>query len=271
MLLYLDDELAATWGDSDVFRSVEALEGEVYREVRGRRTLRFKLRGRNYFLKLHTGVGWREILKNLLSLRLPVIGAQNEWRAIRRLQELDIDTLSIAAYGRRGWNPAGLKSFIVTRELENTVSLEDYCAGWALRPPEFAVKKALIEKVARISRVLHDAGICHRDYYLCHFHLLVGSERQLPESGPTLFLIDLHRALFGKARNSRWVKKDIAGLYFSSMEIGLTRRDRLRFARVYRNSTLRETLTRDRGFWVDVISRGDALYAKLGNPLRAAQ
>ena len=55
--------LAAPWSDpGEAFN----IQGEVYREPRGanRRTLRFELNGQGYFLKLHWGVGWREILKN---------------------------------------------------------------------------------------------------------------------------------------------------------------------------------------------------------------
>ncbi len=271
MILYLDDELAGIWQQADIFQVLLNMEGTVYRQVKGRRTLRFVLQGKGYFLKLHLGVGWREIFKNLLRFRLPVIGAENEWLAIQRLRELGIDTPSAVAYGKRGWNPASMKSFIVTRELENTFTLEEYCATWEKSPPQFSVKKALIEKVAEISRRMHKAGICHRDYYLCHFHLLSDSEKATSGCGARLILIDLHRAMFGRKPNSRWVKKDLAGLYFSSMEIGLTRRDRLRFARVYRKTSLRNSLDRDKVFWCDVLSRGEALYAKLGNPLRADQ
>lgn len=271
MILYLDDDLGRIWQEQDVFRLLVEMEGKIYRQVKGRRTLLFKLEDNGYFLKFHSGVGWKEIFKNLLRFRLPVIGAENEWRAIRLLQEQNIDTLTIAAFGRQGWNPATLQSFLVTRELENTIDLEAYCANWEENPPAFAVKRALIEKVARISRRLHEAGVCHRDYYLCHFHLLSGSELSPGASEPFIYLIDLHRALFGKSLDSRWVKKDIAGLYFSSKDIGLTHRDRLRFARLYRNSSLRNTLAQDNEFWRDVVARGEALYAKLGNPLQAKQ
>jgi heptose I phosphotransferase len=271
MILYLDAELGAIWQEQDVFRLLTELEGKIYRQVQGRRTLQFHLQGNSYFLKLHFGVGWREIFKNLVRLRLPVIGATNEWQAIQRLQELDIDTMTVVAYGRRGWSPASQESFIVTRELENTVSLEDYCSDWQQKAPAFTVKKALIEKMAAISRRMHQAGVCHRDYYLCHFHLLAGTEEQEREQGPKLFLIDLHRALIKRNLGKRWLIKDIAGLYFSSMETGLTVRDRLRFVRVYGNGSLRETLERDREFWDAVVQRGQSLYNKLGNPLLAAR
>ena len=271
MILYLDNELAAIWQEQEVFKQLKELDGKIYRQVKGRRTLQFNLEGKSYFLKFHYGVGWPEIVKNLLQMRLPVIGATNEWRAIQRLEELGIDTMSVVAFGRRGWNPAAQESFIVTRELENTVSLEDYCSGWQDNVPNFSIKKVLIEKVAAISRRMHEAGICHRDFYLCHFHLLSDSEYSDRTGEPLLFLIDLHRALVKKNLGKRWKIKDISGLYFSSMEIGLTTRDRLRFACIYRNTSLRETLEQDHEFWNDVVQRGQSLYDKLGNPLRATQ
>jgi len=271
MIQYIDDELAATWKEQDVFELLKSQQGKIYRQVKGRRTLQFELQGKSYFLKFHTGVGWSEIGKNLLQLRLPITGAANEWRAIQRLEALGIDTMTVVAFGRRGWNPASQESFIVTRDLENTVSLEDYCSNWYDQPPAFRDKMALIEKVATISRRMHEAGICHRDYYLCHFHYLPGSELDNKNEEPELFLIDLHRALVKKKLGKRWAIKDIAGLYFSSMEIGLTTRDRLRFARVYRNTSLRETLEQDREFWNAVVQRGQSLYDKLGNPQRTAQ
>ena len=271
MILYLDDELAAVWQEQDIFRLLKELDGKVYRHVKGRRTLQFNLQGKSYFLKFHSGVGWVEIIKNLLQLRFPIVGATNEWRAIQRLEEIGIDTMTVVAFGRRGWNPGTQESFIVTRELQNTISLEDYCSAWDQQAPQFRIKKALIEKVATISRRLHEAGVCHRDYYLCHFHLMAGSEHGSETAEPVLFLIDLHRALVKKNLGSRWIIKDIAGLHFSSMDIGLTARDRLRFARIYRNKSLRETLEQDREFWNAVVQRGQSLYDKLGNPLRIAQ
>lgn len=270
MILYLDDELGETWQDQDVFRLLKNQDGKIFRLVKGRRTLQFNLDGKSYFLKYHSGVGWREIVKNLLQLRFPILGASNEWQAIQRLEELGLDTMSVVAYGRRGLNPATQESFIVTRELENTISLEDYCADWQSNPPAFRVKKALIEKIAVMSRRLHLAGICHRDFYLCHFHLLKESEAEPQSEEPKLFLIDLHRALVRKHLGKRWIVKDIAGLYFSSMEIGLTARDRLRFVRIYGGGSLRDALEKDRQFWNDVIRRGQSLYGKLGNPLNAS-
>ena len=53
----------------DAFEQVFAMEGKIYRNFKGRKTLRFEHAGKGYFLKIHPGVGWGEIFKTLMSLR----------------------------------------------------------------------------------------------------------------------------------------------------------------------------------------------------------
>jgi heptose I phosphotransferase len=229
------------WDGRDPFAEAEALQGQVLRELEGRRTVRTEIGGRGYFAKIHRGVGWREIFKNLLCLRLPVLGARNEWEAIEYLGRLGVDTMRMAAFGERGWNPARRHSFIITEELAPAISLEDYCRDWPHSPPEPALKRALIARVAEIARSMHGNRMNHRDFYLCHF-LLHTDPPPTPEA-LRLSVIDLHRAqIHARALASRWQRKDLAGLYFSALDIGLTRRDLLRFLRVYFNAPLRETL-----------------------------
>ena len=43
----------------------------------------------------------------------------------------------------------------------------------------------------------------------------------------------------------RWRDKDLAGLYFSALHIGLTRGDKLRFLREYFDRPLRQTLAEE--------------------------
>ena len=49
-----------------------ASPADIYRDKEGRKTLRLHLAERSFFLKYHAGIGWLEICKNLLQLRLPV-------------------------------------------------------------------------------------------------------------------------------------------------------------------------------------------------------
>ncbi len=228
------------WAGRDPHDAAEALQGEVFRELEARRTLRTEVDGRGYFVKIHRGVGWGEIVKNLLTLRAPVLGAGNEYLALRRLAELGVATMTPVAFAERGINPATQHSFIITEELANTVSLEDHCRDWPSNPPLTAWKHALIRRVAEMAGRMHRGGVNHRDFYICHC-LLHLDPAPRPEDF-SLSLIDLHRAQTRIATPRRWRDKDLAGLYFSALEIGLTRRDVLRFLRVYFDRPLRDVL-----------------------------
>lgn len=242
---FLDEPFRTLWAGHDPFAAVEALDGAVYRELEARRTLRTEVAGRGYFVKIHRGVGWGEILGNLLRLRLPVLGAGNEFRAIRRLESLGVDTMRAVAYGARGNNPAAQHSFIVTEELAPTASLEDFCRDWPASPPPPRFKHALIARVATMAGRMHAGGVNHRDFYLCHFLLHL-------DPAPTadafrLSLIDLHRAQIRARTPRRWRDKDLAALYFSALGIGLTQRDFLRFLRAYFDRPLRDILRDEAG------------------------
>lgn len=254
-IFYLSEDLRARLGGRVSFDDFLHIEGETYREVANRRTVRFERGGRAYFIKVHLGVGWPEIFKNLLSLRLPILGAANEWGAIRRLGELGVRTPRAVAYGERGRNPASRESFIVTEDIGPAISLEDLCATWPASPPSPRFKWQLIEEVAAIARRMHEHGINHRDFYLCHFQRPITEE-----TDPGLILMDLHRAQIREKTPRRWVIKDIGGLYFSAMDIGLTRRDLYRFMRAYRQAPLKETLRNERVFWREVAHRAQRLY-----------
>ncbi|MEE4144023.1 MAG: lipopolysaccharide core heptose(I) kinase RfaP [Halieaceae bacterium] len=234
---------------------------DVYRNKEGRKTLRFEYRGKPFFLKLHTGVGWVEVIKNLLQLRLPVVSARNEFRAVLALQRAGVYTLTIGAYARKGWNPAAIRSMIVTSGLTGTVSLEDFCADWASAPPAPAVRMGLIRTLADSAQRMHRAGINHRDFYLCHFHL---DESSLLEPLPRCYLIDLHRAQIRGRTPRRWQVKDLAALYFSAMDCGLQRRDLLRFMRHYSQGGLRSALGAERRLWRQVERRALELYSRSG-------
>ena len=262
-MLFLNEKFEKSWQGDDPFVIVQSIEGTVYRRVKSRRTLKFSQDGESYFLKLHLGIGWGEVLKDLVQLRLPITSAENEWKAINRLHELEIATMTVAAYGKKGFNPARQESFLVTEDLENTVRLEEYCSDWATQKPSYTIKNRLIEEIAEISRKIHANGICHRDFYICHFLLHTGENSAPLEENFRLSLIDLHRALLKKNLGIRWIIKDIAGLYFSSMDIGLTQRDLYRFMRIYKQKSLRLTLEQDGDFWRRVSDRANSLYRKL--------
>lgn len=240
MKLILQQPFARLWAGRDAFAEVERLQGKVYRELEARRTLRTEVAGKGYFVKIHRGVGWAEIAKNLLTGKAPVLGAEQEWRALARLQQAEVPTMTAVAYGKRGANPANQHSFIITEELAPTESLEDLSLNWSSTPPPVALKHALIREVARMTGAMHRAGVNHRDCYICHF--LLHTDRPVSPDNLKLSLIDLHRAQTRAKTPKRWRNKDLAALYFSSLEIGLTERDKLRFLRTYFAAPLRRIL-----------------------------
>jgi heptose I phosphotransferase len=238
--LVLAEPFSSLWVGRDPFEAVEQLDGQVFRELEGRRTLRTEVTGRGYFVKIHRGIGWPEILKNLITLRAPVLGARQEWLAIQALTRAQVPTMTAVAFGERGANPAAQHSFIVTEELAPTVSLEDLSRDWVTSPPVPAFKRALIQRVAEMTGRMHRAGVNHRDCYICHF--LLHTDPAPTAKAFRLSLIDLHRAQIRTRVPRRWRDKDLAGLYFSALNIGLTQRDKLLFLRHYFERPLRQVL-----------------------------
>lgn len=240
------------------------LDGELVKQVvRSRRTLRLERGGRRFYLKLHYGVGWGEILKNLLRLDAPVLGARNEYRAIGELERLGVDTMRVAAFGEAGLNPARRRSFLLTDAIEETQDLEHWLPG-LYRPGDSAerlvLKRAVIAKVAWIARQLHDHGVNHRDFYLCHFRIALPPDGGLPRPDRLkIYLMDLHRAQLRPATPHRWRVKDLAGLLYSSLyacrDLHLTSTDYARFIEAYSGERLRGAAARQRNLWRDVVRR----------------
>ncbi|MFD1093993.1 lipopolysaccharide core heptose(I) kinase RfaP [Providencia vermicola] len=231
------------WKNKDPFIEADKLQGEVFRALETRKTLRFEVDSRSYFIKIHYGTTLKEVLKNLLSFRLPVLGADREWNAIHRLTQVGVDTMNGRAFGQKGINPLRRHSFIITEDLTPTISLEDYCANWLNEPPLFRTKQMIIRRVAEMVRGMHKAGINHRDCYICHFLLHFPFTEN--EGDLKISVIDLHRAQLRKSVPMRWRDKDLIGLYYSSLNIGLTQRDIFRFMKIYFSLPLKEILKQE--------------------------
>ena len=235
------------------------LQGKVFRQVPTRKTMRVELNianngvgvGKNYFIKQHFGVGWLEIVKNLLSFKKPILGAMTEVIAIQKLDEIGIATTPLVAYGQQGCNPASMRSFIITEDLGDILSLEDICPSWQSNPPSARLRQTIIIAAAQLAAKLHSAGLCHRDFYLCHFGL---KKSDLAQGNIYYYLLDLHRMLHKQAVNGDAVMKDVAGLYFSAMDCGLTAEDLTLFKNHY--------LTQSPRFWRQVETRAKTLHAK---------
>lgn len=254
-LVVLRDELIDLWRDQPAFEKAQQLTGKVVREMPDRQTLRFEWNGRAYYRKWHRGVGWKEIVKNLVRLRWPVLGARNEWDALNKMRASSVPGVIPVAYGLRGKNPARQESFIVTRELTDVIQLDHLFEQRHVSPK---TKRAIIAKVASIASELHAAGINHRDFYLCHFMLREASLTGEPE----IMLVDLHRAQLRIAVPERWLVKDLAGLLFSTLNLGFSRRDYYRFLVNYFTADLRSILRDQRPRLQEILRRARATYQR---------
>ncbi|MFT0213459.1 lipopolysaccharide core heptose(I) kinase RfaP [Pseudomonas sp. F1_0610] len=260
MTLVLQKPFKQLWAEKDAFVEVEKLQGEVFRELEARRTLRTEINGAGYFVKIHRGIGWAEIVKNWLTLKAPVLGAGQEWRAVKRLQQLGVNSMTAVAYGEKGSNPATQHSFIITEELAPTISLEDYSLNWQVQPPQAADKHALIACIADMVGSMHRAGVNHRDCYICHF--LLHTDKPFDRHDFKVSVIDLHRAQTRSQTPKRWRNKDLAALYFSVLDIGLTQRDLLRFIRLYFQQPLRQVLREEQALFKQLQKKAQKLYER---------
>lgn len=235
------------------------LQGKAFRDVPGRKTMRVEIGGKSYFIKQHFGVGWGEIVKNVISLKVPILGAMTEVRAIQKLSQIGIATTPLVAYGQRGCNPATMQSFVLTEDLGDIVSLEEMLMDSQSYPVPEDSKRLMLTAVADIASKLHIAGLCHRDFYLCHFVL---SRQNALANHYDLHLIDLHRMLQNQSPNGNAVMKDVAGLYFSMLQNGLCVQDLdAQDLGLFKQHYLPQTAA----FWAKVEARANKLFAKFNS------
>lgn len=267
-MIEISDVLSNRFSGADSFEQVLVLEGKVYRAKEGRRTLLFEHGGREYFAKIHMGIGWLEIWKNLSGFRLPIVDASNEWKAVDLLEKAGVETVRIVGKGVRGWNPAKRQSFVIMDALEERVEVEDFLKemGGLQGRRRLELKRVIVGKVADAARRMHEAGMNHRDFYLCHFHIIDRdwSEWSCDED-VRLPLIDLHRAQIRTEVPRRWLAKDLGALLFSAIDCGITDRDLVAFLRVYLGGGWKQRLRGDRELWSAVIKRAGGFYRRHRN------
>lgn len=251
--LHLPDDIKAHL-TGDVFEACMRLSGKAFREVPGRKTMRVQINNKNYFIKQHFGVGWGEIFKNLSTFKMPILSAMTEVKAIKKLDEIGIATTPLVAFGQRGCNPATLQSFVITEDLGDILTLEDVGKAWLESAPDNAFRLAVLQALGQLAGKFHAAGLCHRDFYLCHF---VVKKTEFESGNINLHLIDLHRVLQGQPSHGAAAMKDMAGLYFSMLQIGLTAADFSVIKQHY--------LPQTDAFWAKIETRAQQLLAKFNS------
>ena len=256
--IHIHPDFEQLFADERCVADFLAIEGPIAKQRHGRRTLRFERGGRGFFIKCHEPVGWGEVLKNLWRGRRPMIGTIHEWRGIRRMHEIGAPTMRAVGCGHEGWPAAWQRSFLITEELPGIVSLEKIAEGAGPTLTD-DLKRRLIRRMAQIAAKMHRNGVNHRDLYICHFVLQTDSAAA---PWPAVYVIDLHRMQCRRRTPRRWIVKDLAAIYFSSMDLPPATRDLLRFVKHYSDRPLRQTLAEDKAFWRQVVRRAEASYRK---------
>jgi heptose I phosphotransferase len=187
------------------------------------------------YLKRHYRLPWPSRLAALLDPSGRHTPGAAEFGHLATARDLGLSVPEIVAAGETIGPWGRVQSFLIIEELTGSLPLHEAIPWLAARQGtvEFeAMKRGLAREVARIAATLHNAGVFHKDLYLCHFFLDVS------RPGGGLTLIDLHRLARHRLWAGRWRRKDLGQLLFSTEGVaGLTRRDALRFWAHYRRLT----------------------------------
>lgn len=138
--------------------------------------------------------------------RYPILtdAVADEVKAIGLLQEAGIATVALVGWGRL----ADGRSFIMTEDLTGYRDAEKLVqSGTSF--------ESLLEPTADLAARLHAAGLHHRDLYLCHFFIRP-ADRDVK-------LIDVTRVsrLGGALTRGRWIVKDLAQFWYSTIGVGV--------------------------------------------------
>jgi hypothetical protein len=134
--------------------------------------------------------------------------AAAEVRGLELLESAGIETTPLVAYGRTLRSGA----FVITEDL----------AGFAAADRvinQGVPFDRLCSPTARLAARLHDAGLHHRDLYLCHFFARIDADGSV-----ALRLIDAARVrrLPKWPTRQRWIVKDLAQFWFSTLALPVT-------------------------------------------------
>jgi heptose I phosphotransferase len=142
--------------------------------------------------------------------------AADEVRGIELLRRAGIPTVPLVGWG----SVADGRSFVVSLDLAGYRDAEKLVAGGL----PFA---ELLEPTADLAAKLHDAGLHHRDLYLCHFFAKAGGG-DAAAGPPELALIDAARVKpLPKWFAKRWVVKDLAQFWYSTTKLPVTDEQRM--------------------------------------------
>ncbi len=155
---------------------------------------------------------------------------RNEGRRAAKLEAIGVPTITPVALGERRVNKLLLENFLVTKEIPDTLPLDEFVERRLPLMPEDRqgrLRRDLARTLADLTARLHDAGFVHQDFHPGNLLLHIG-----PDDSLRLAVIDLDA--LRQIRNLGWgdVRENLALLnhYFWSR---CNRSDRYRFLKAY--------------------------------------
>jgi hypothetical protein len=137
--------------------------------------------------------------------------ADQEVNGLRALHLEGIPTAPLVGWGKL----ADRRSFVITQDLHGF----DAADKLIQRGLSF---DRLLEPTADLAAKLHGAGLHHCDLYLCHFFAKVDQDH-----GVDLRLIDAARVARLGLLASRWIIKDLAQFWYSTLSLHVTQAQRM--------------------------------------------
>lgn len=191
-----------------------------------RRRARIELTdGAVYFLKQFAAPPPADQLRRAATGGWRDSSAWRESHFARRLTAIGVATMRCAAVAEEMRGPLERRSALLVATVPGE-SLERWLPRhWPALPR--VARSALVGQVAALARVMHQAGMFHRDFYPAHLFVAWPTADR-----PEVHLIDLARMLERPLRRERWRVKDLAALVHGLPEC-VSRGDRLRFLRWY--------------------------------------
>ncbi|GAC1450625.1 MAG: lipopolysaccharide core heptose(I) kinase RfaP [Isosphaeraceae bacterium] len=224
----------------DLADTVMTIEShDRYHAKQGRSTARVVFHGPEgplpVYLKRHDRLPWLARLAALVDPGGRHTPGGAEFAHLARARSLGLRVPEVVAAGERIGPWGKLQSFLIVAELTGSLPMNE-AIPWLKERLDCGaferLKRGLAREMAEAAAMLHRARIFHKDLYLCHFFLNLA---RADEPGNRLALIDLHRLAEHRWWVTRWRRKDLGQLLFSTEGVaGITGRDRLRFWVHYR-------------------------------------
>jgi heptose I phosphotransferase len=193
----------------------------------------YKLRttsGRQLYVKLYRTVEPEPRFARLFARGFDSM-ASREWHVVKRLHEIGIPTMRLAACIEELEQGRVIRAAFITVGLAAPRSLQRLLLEDFSQYPQPRRRQSLAHNLGAMLRDMHAGGVNHRDFYMVHLRV---------DHRDGLHLTDLNRADIRKRVTRRWRVKDLAALLHSAPSSIVTATDRARVAKAYFGGRLRD-------------------------------